>query len=188
MTTLFERRQGVYQAKKSFRCSTSRFGVGEQSARKRLPRGLHRIAEKVGGGWPVGAAFKSRQLIGFTWQGRPFAPIAHRILWLEGLEPGWNRGGEVDSYRRYIYIHGTGNETDPGPSGFQRLCAFILQMICCRFTTNCRSARSSGSPRARLMPTVNFKVGRPLRWPTGRRARSDAPHLARALLIAHRSP
>jgi lipoprotein-anchoring transpeptidase ErfK/SrfK len=113
-TTLFERRQGIYRAQKIFRCSTSRFGVGEQSGSQKTPRGLHRIAEKVGGGWPVGAAFKSRRLIGFTWQGRPFAPIAHRILWLEGLEPGLNRGGEVDSYRRYIYIHGTGNETTLG--------------------------------------------------------------------------
>jgi hypothetical protein len=113
-TTLFERRQGAYQAKKIFRCSTSRFGVGERSGSNRTPRGLHRIAEKVGGGWPVGAAFKSRQLVGFTWQGRPCAPIAHRILWLEGLELGWNRGGEVDSYRRCIYIHGTGNEATLG--------------------------------------------------------------------------
>jgi hypothetical protein len=113
-TTLFERRQGIYQAQKIFRCSTSRFGAGEQAGSNKTPRGLHRIAAKVGGGWPVGAAFKGRQLIGFTWQGRPFAPIAHRILWLEGLEPGWNRGGEVDSYRRYIYIHGTGNEINLG--------------------------------------------------------------------------
>ncbi|MGO8701373.1 MAG: L,D-transpeptidase family protein [Limisphaerales bacterium] len=124
--TLFERRQGVYQAQKTFRCSTARLGVGEQSGSKKTPRGLHRVAEKVGGGWPVGAAFKSRRLIGFTWQGCPFAPIAHRILWLEGLEPGWNRGGEVDSYRRYIYIHGTGNETTlgrPDSSGCVQLSA-----------------------------------------------------------------
>jgi hypothetical protein len=113
-TTLFGRQHGVYRAQKVFRCSTSRFGVGEQSGSKKTPRGLHRIAEKVGGGWPVGAVFKSRQLIGFTWQGWPFAPIAHRILWLEGLEAGCNRGGEVDSYRRYIYIHGTGNEMTLG--------------------------------------------------------------------------
>jgi hypothetical protein len=62
----------------------------------------------------LGPAFKGRQFIGFTWQGLPWAPIAHRILWLEGLEPGFNRGGNVDSFRRYIYIHGAGNETALG--------------------------------------------------------------------------
>jgi lipoprotein-anchoring transpeptidase ErfK/SrfK len=40
--------------------------------------------------------------------------IVHRILWLEGLEPGFNRGGDVDSFRRYIYIHGFGDETTLG--------------------------------------------------------------------------
>ena len=78
------------------------------------PRGLHRIAKKIGGGWPVGTVFKGRQVIGFTWQGHPFAPITNRILWLEGLEAGFNRGGNVDSFQRYIYIHGTGNETTLG--------------------------------------------------------------------------
>ncbi len=41
----------------------------------------------------------------------PDAKITTRILWLEGLEPGFNRGGNVDSHSRYIYIHGTGDET-----------------------------------------------------------------------------
>jgi lipoprotein-anchoring transpeptidase ErfK/SrfK len=44
----------------------------------------------------------------------PTAAIAHRILWLEGLEPGHNRGGHVDSHRRYIYIHGIGEEPTLG--------------------------------------------------------------------------
>ena len=100
---------------KTFRCSTSKFGIGEVAGSNMTPRGLHRVAQKIGGGWPVGTAFKSRQVAGFTWHGQPFAPIAHRILWLEGLEPGLNRGGNVDSHARYIYIHGTGNETDLGP-------------------------------------------------------------------------
>ena len=58
----------------------------------------------------MGTVFKSRQVIGFTWQGLPLATITSRILWLEGLEPGFNHGGNVDSYNRYIYIHGTGDE------------------------------------------------------------------------------
>src|SRR6185295_16599266 len=94
--------------------STSRFGVGQVEDSNRTPLGLHRIAEKIGGGWPVGTVFKSRRFAGFTWQGLPHAAITTRILWLEGLEPGFNRGGNVDSFRRYIYIHGTGDELTLG--------------------------------------------------------------------------
>jgi L,D-transpeptidase YbiS len=113
-TALFERHPGGYALRKTFRCSTSRYGIGETAGSNMTPRGLHRVAKKIGGGWPIGAAFKGRQVIGYTWRGQPWAPIAHRILWLEGLEPGFNRGGNVDSFRRYIYIHGTGNETTLG--------------------------------------------------------------------------
>ena len=60
----------------------------------RTPLGLHRIAKKIGGRYPEGAVFVGRKLTGYTWQGQPNAPIAHRILWLEGLQPGFNRGGD----------------------------------------------------------------------------------------------
>jgi hypothetical protein len=113
-TCLFLRRARDYAFVKAFRCSTSKFGIGETSGSKRTPRGLHRVAQKVGGGWPVGTVFKGRQVTGFTWQGQPAARIAHRILWLEGLETGLNRGGQVDSHDRFIYIHGTGDETTLG--------------------------------------------------------------------------
>jgi hypothetical protein len=113
-TTFLQRQQGCLKPLRTFRCSTSKFGIGELAGSNKTPRGLHRIARKIGGGWPVGAVFKSRQLVGFTWQGHPAAPIAHRILWLEGLEEGFNRGGDVDSYDRFIYIHGTGNEATLG--------------------------------------------------------------------------
>jgi hypothetical protein len=103
-----------YCSVRTFRCSTSRFGIGQQEGSNCTPLGLHRVAEKIGGGWPVGTVFKSRAAIGFTWKEFPYATITNRILWLEGLEPGFNRGGHVDSYRRYIYIHGTGNETTLG--------------------------------------------------------------------------
>ena len=95
---------------KTFRCSTSKFGVGETAGSNMTPRGLHRVAQKIGGGWPVGAAFQGRKPVGFTWRGKPAATITSRIFWLEGLEPGFNRGGRVDSHSRHIYIHGTGNE------------------------------------------------------------------------------
>lgn len=88
--------------------------MGETANSNKTPRGLHRIAKKIGGGWPVGTVFKGRKVIGFTWKGLPMASITTRILWLEGLEPGRNRGGNVDSYSRYIYIHGTGDEPSIG--------------------------------------------------------------------------
>lgn len=80
----------------------------------RTPLGLHRVAEKIGRGQPVGTVFRGRKPVGLTWQGMPQATIAHRILWLEGLEPGHNRGGQVDSHARYIYIHGLGDELTLG--------------------------------------------------------------------------
>jgi L,D-transpeptidase YbiS len=113
-TSLFQRRAHGYALRKTFLCSTSKYGVGERAGSNMTPRGLHRVARKIGGGWPIGTAFKSREVIGFTWQGQPWAKITHRILWLEGLEPGFNRGGQVDSFQRYIYIHGTGDETALG--------------------------------------------------------------------------
>ena len=113
-TSLFQRQSGGYALRKTFRCSTSNYGIGEVAGSNMTPRGLHHIAKKIGGGWPVVTVFKVRQVIGFTWQVLPFASITHRILWLEGLEAGFNRGGEVDSFLRYIYIHGTGNETTLG--------------------------------------------------------------------------
>ncbi len=79
------------------------------------PRGLHLIAEKIGAGSPPGTVFKSRINLGRHY--RELEPeqnaknlITSRILWLRGLEPGVNAGGDVDSFDRYIYIHGTNHE------------------------------------------------------------------------------
>ena len=96
--------------------STAANGAGEHSGSYCTPRGRHRIAEKIGAGAALHAAFKSRQPTGEIWTpeldakhpGRDW--ILTRILWLEGLEPGRNKGGSVDSHARYIYIHGTNEE------------------------------------------------------------------------------
>jgi hypothetical protein len=103
-----------YALRQRLRCSTSRFGIGSVSGSNCTPLGLHCIAEKIGGGQPVGTVFKGRQIVGRTWQGLPDAAIVHRILWLDGLEPGLNRGGNLDTHARYIYIHGFGDETTLG--------------------------------------------------------------------------
>jgi lipoprotein-anchoring transpeptidase ErfK/SrfK len=81
------------------------------------PVGWHRIWMRIGSGAPLGTVFKARRPTG---QIRPDAPPSHgdwittRILWLEGLEPGLNQGSDVDTRRRYIYIHGTPHTSDLG--------------------------------------------------------------------------
>ena len=109
--SLFENGEFV----KEFSCSTSRFGVGQTEGSDCTPLGLHRIAEKIGAGQPAGTVFKARTVIGHTLQPEfADAKITTRILWLEGLEPGFNRGGSVDSHARYIYIHGTADQASIG--------------------------------------------------------------------------
>jgi len=113
--SLFEQNQFV----KKFACSTSRFGIGQTEGSNRTPLGLHRIAEKIGAGEPAGTVFKARKVVGHTSQpGLADAKITTRLLWLEGLEAGLNKasrdGVTVDSYGRYIYIHGTADQSSIG--------------------------------------------------------------------------
>jgi L,D-transpeptidase catalytic domain len=112
--SLFEKFSASWYPVGKTRCSTSRFGIGQTEGSNCTPLGLHRIVEKIGGGWPAGTVFKGRQPIGYTWKGLPDAKITTRILWLEGLEPGFNRGGTVDSHARYIYLHGTADQLSIG--------------------------------------------------------------------------
>lgn len=101
---------------REYRISTATNGLGEASGSHCTPRGRHRIADKIGAGQPLYAAFRARVPTGEIWTpaldmaepGRDW--ILSRILWLEGLEPGKNAGGTVDSHDRYIYLHGTSEE------------------------------------------------------------------------------
>jgi lipoprotein-anchoring transpeptidase ErfK/SrfK len=92
--------------------STALNGAGEQEGSGCTPRGWHTIRAKIGDGQPVNAVFVGRRPTGEI-----FEPslaerypqrdwILTRILWLSGLEVGTNRLGNVDTMRRYIYIHG----------------------------------------------------------------------------------
>ncbi len=119
---LFERRMngGIsglyseYTVRQKHVISSSAFGTGQKMHSNQTPLGLHRIAQKIGGGQPIGTVFRSRKAVGRIWGGMPDGAIAHRILWLEGLEEGYNRGGEVDTFKRYVYIHGFGDESTLG--------------------------------------------------------------------------
>ena len=103
-----------YEMLSIHRVSSSKFGIGQTMNSNCTPLGLHRIACKIGEGRPQGTVFRGRQAVGLTWQGLPQATIVHRIFWLEGLEPGFNRGGVLDSFQRYIYIHGFADEMTLG--------------------------------------------------------------------------
>ena len=95
-----------------FDCSTSRFGNGNRENSLKTPLGAHRIQEKYGAGAPPGRIFRDREDAGEDWDHSQTGDnlILTRILRLEGLEQGINKGAGVDSYERYIYIHGTGRE------------------------------------------------------------------------------
>ena len=109
--SLFEQNKFV----KKYSCSTSRFGIGQIEGSNQTPLGLHRIAEKIGAGVRAGTVFKARKVVGHVSQPEfADAKITTRIMWLEGLEPGLNRGGNVDSHARYIYIHGTADQSSVG--------------------------------------------------------------------------
>ncbi|MCB1617390.1 MAG: L,D-transpeptidase [Pseudomonadales bacterium] len=108
---------------RSFAISSSARGAGELVNSQKTPRGLHRIRAKIGTGVPVGGVFVGRRYTGEIYTPKLAARfperdwILSRILWLCGCEPGRNRFGNVDSARRYIYIHGT---PDSEPMGVAR--------------------------------------------------------------------
>lgn len=92
--------------------STGAAGPGERDGSGCTPRGWHRIRIRIGAGCPLNTVFVGRRPTGEIYSSELAARapgrdwILTRILWLTGLEPGCNRGGEVDTLRRYIYIHG----------------------------------------------------------------------------------
>ena len=100
-----------------FPVSTAARGVGNRAGSLQTPLGLHRVARKIGDAAPAGTVFRGRESTGeiapvLTGSGEnaPGDRVTSRILWLQGLEPGINQGGDVDSFSRYIYIHGTDEE------------------------------------------------------------------------------
>ena len=103
--------------------STSSKGAGEKNGSFCTPRGSHIVRAKIGAGQPLGAVFVRRRPTGEVWTpelherypGRDW--ILTRILWLSGREPGRNRLGDVDTMRRYIYIHGCPDSAELGKPG-----------------------------------------------------------------------
>jgi len=108
---------------KSYVVSTSSKGAGEKNGSFCTPRGSHIVRAKIGAAQPLGAVFVRRRPTGEVWTpelherypGRDW--ILTRILWLSGCERGRNRLGEVDTMRRYIYIHGCPESAELGKPG-----------------------------------------------------------------------
>lgn len=104
----------------SYPVSTSKNGLGQEDDSFMTPVGLHRVHDKIGEGAEPLAIFKSRVLTGdIAIVEKGGTSIVARILRLQGLEEGFNRGTNldgklVDSYERYIYIHGTNNVEEVG--------------------------------------------------------------------------
>lgn len=100
--------------------STARNGPGEQRGSGCTPRGWHRVRLKIGAGLPLNTVFVGRRPTGEIYDSELAARhperdwILTRILWLTGLESGYNRGGEYDTLRRFIYIHGCPDTTPMG--------------------------------------------------------------------------
>ncbi len=101
---------------KSYLVSTGKAGEGNAIYSKKTPLGYLKVAEKVGDGAPIGTIFVKKQNTGeiskiYTDKtDTPKDPITTRILHLDGLEKDYNKGGNVDAYRRGIFIHGTHEE------------------------------------------------------------------------------
>jgi lipoprotein-anchoring transpeptidase ErfK/SrfK len=108
---------------KTYLVSTSKNGLGEKNGSFCTPRGRHIVRAKIGAGQPLNTVFMRRRPTGEVWTpeldvryaGRDW--MLTRILWLSGCEVGRNRLGDVDTMRRYIYIHGSPDRAEMGKPG-----------------------------------------------------------------------
>ena len=108
---------------KRYAVSTAKRGLGEKNGSFCTPRGQHIVRAKIGAGQPNGTVFVRRRPTGEVWTPELHAKypgrdwILTRILWLSGRERGKNRLGDVDTMRRYIYIHGSPETAEMGKPG-----------------------------------------------------------------------
>jgi len=108
---------------KTYSVSTAKNGPGEKNGSFCTPRGRHIVRAKIGAGQPLNAVFVRRRPTGEVWTPELHAKypgrdwMLTRLLWLSGCQPGFNRLGEVDTMRRYIYLHGTHEYAEMGKPG-----------------------------------------------------------------------
>jgi L,D-transpeptidase YbiS len=117
------RRQELTFQGKTYSVSTAKNGPGERNGSFCTPRGRHIVRAKIGAGQPPNAVFVRRRPTGEVWTPELHAKypgrdwMLTRLLWLSGCQPGFNRLGEVDTMRRYIYLHGTHEYAEMGKPG-----------------------------------------------------------------------
>ena len=115
------KKQTLYHIKEkkiisSYLISTSEYGNGNKSGSNKTPIGLHLIKKKIGDKTPINGRMIGRKFTGqiatiyLDKTKSKTDDITSRILWLSGLEEGKNKGEGIDSFSRYIYIHGTSEE------------------------------------------------------------------------------
>jgi hypothetical protein len=118
------------QIVRSYPISTGKNGLGELMDSECTPRGWHAIHSKIGLLNEINSVFVTREWTGEIYSNELAEQfpdrdwILTRILQLDGLEDGFNKGGNVDSLSRYIYIHGTPDKTilgKPGSRGCVRM-------------------------------------------------------------------
>ena len=108
---------------KTYSVSTAKNGPGEKNGSFCTPRGRHIVRARIGAGQPLGTVFVRRRPTGEVWTPELHAKypgrdwMLTRILWLSGCERGFNRLGDVDTMRRYIYIHGAPDSAEMGKPG-----------------------------------------------------------------------
>ncbi|MDF9433618.1 L,D-transpeptidase family protein [Chromohalobacter israelensis] len=108
------------ERRETFAISSGARGIGQQEGSGQTPVGWHYVRAAIGDGLPRGSVFRGRRPTGEVFSpdlARQYPErdwILTRILWLCGLERGVNRGGDVDSQRRYIYLHGTPDDQPMG--------------------------------------------------------------------------
>lgn len=101
---------------KKYIISSSEYGTGSETGSNKTPLGLHKVKEKYGDNIPINGRMTGRVFYGdiatiYTDETKSKTDdITSRIFWLEGLEKGKNKGKGIDSFSRYIYIHGTSEE------------------------------------------------------------------------------
>ena len=117
------KRQELSFGGKTYSVSTAKNGPGEKNGSFCTPRGRHIVRAKIGAEMPVNTVFVRRRPTGEIWTQELQSKepdrdwMLTRLLWLSGCEVGRNRLGEVDTMRRYIYIHGSPDTTQMGRPG-----------------------------------------------------------------------
>ena len=108
---------------KQYKISTASLGVGQKKDSNKTPLGNHIIRAKIGDKLPKFAVLKGRRFTDKIWS-RELDSVSDnvdwiltRIMWLSGLEKGFNRLGNVDTMKRFIYIHGTPDSVEMGKTG-----------------------------------------------------------------------